>query len=421
MKKRLTAAILFLATFLIFVYVRPYEFLPLLFIIQTKINLARILIIISLIFCFFERSRKSFIIKEPSFRLFLSLQLLAVALIPFAYWQYNSFQYWSNSFLKVFITFLLITIAANNERKISLLINTIFWCCSFVALRVVVSFWVGNVIIAHDGTPRVVGVSTLASNNPNDIALVLAMAIPIGLYLTYVNRSKFKKLLFLSSTIFIGYAVLYTGSRGGYLGVLTGIIAFFSLIYRRRKFKLVMFVLCAALILLTVLPGEYKSRFMSIFDSEGYSYTNERVGRVAIWKRGLLAFRSNPLGVGIKNFSLAEGAQKQEEGVIGKWMVAHNAYIQIGVELGVLGLILYLFFLISGFMSVKRIVYYAQKLKNYRYHILAYGLTASLVTFMISSMFLSVAYYWNQYIFIAILVALKNVLRKEAEKMEGNE
>jgi O-antigen ligase len=73
-----------------------------------------------------------------------------------------------------------------------------------------------------------------------------------------------------------------------------------------------------------------------------YNFT-ERGGRILVWQRGVIHMIRHPItGVGIANFSTAEGQMLEEEGIRGAWMAPHNAFLQAGVELGVPGFITFL-------------------------------------------------------------------------------
>lgn len=89
-------------------------------------------------------------------------------------------------------------------------------------------------------------------------------------------------------------------------------------------------------------------------------------GRILIWKNTITAIARNPGGVGIGNFAGAYGKQQagyfqsgrgteQEEMVAGNPEYAFNEYLQIGLESGLAGLLLFL--LIAGMAVVKAIKY----------------------------------------------------------------
>jgi O-antigen ligase len=85
--------------------------------------------------------------------------------------------------------------------------------------------------------------------------------------------------------------------------------------------------------------------------NEDYN-TSAYGGRKAIWTRGLSYLRDHPItGVGISNYSEAEGQALAAIGKRGLWYNAHNMFVQIGAELGVPGLLLMLFLLTSAFKA----------------------------------------------------------------------
>ena len=99
----------------------------------------------------------------------------------------------------------------------------------------------------------------------------------------------------------------------------------------------------------------------------------------------------------------------------------HNAYMQVASELSVLALAAYLFFLIGPFRklgAIERALF--DKGEYDWFYYLAIGLQASIVGFMVSSFFVSVAYNWFVYYLIAYAVAFRRIYHiekglKEAE------
>ena len=118
----------------------------------------------------------------------------------------------------------------------------------------------------------------------------------------------------------------------------------------------------------------------------------------------VVSIRSNPWGIGIGNFPIV-GIRN---------LVSHNAYTQVSAELGVLGLIAYLIFIFSPFRklsAIKRTLFAENDLDWFYY--LAVGLQASLVAYLVSSFFASIAYNWFIYYLIAYAVAFRRVYQLE--------
>lgn len=401
-----------LALALVFIYVRPYELIPVL----EKLKVAKVALLAALFFSFIESYKRGVVMKERGFRLLFYLQVLAVVLMPFAIWTGKAMDFWMESYVKIFALFYLIIVAVEDGRKVDTLLRLIFICCAFVGARVVLAFLTGNIIYDYDGTRRVMGISILSSSDPNDMALALAMAVPLGMYFFYTVKGLVAKAFYSILVLVCIVAILYSGSRGGYLGLMIGASVFFFMVYRTKKLRLAGFALLG-LMALPFVPGDYQTRFTSMFDTQNYAYSEG--GRLGIWKRGLATVIRTPQGVGLSNYALTEGDRRKEKGYTGKWHVAHNSYLQVAVELGVAGFVLYCLFLYNGFKDLRGIIVMSDEAGDVRRRLCVCGLTASLVAFGISSFFLSQAYYWNQYIFIGVIIALKNVMVVEKSVREA--
>lgn len=68
-------------------------------------------------------------------------------------------------------------------------------------------------------------------------------------------------------------------------------------------------------------------------------YDQTAGGRTEIWKTSLLLLVTHPWGVGIDNFVTAEGLS---HGGTGKWSASHNSFLEIAVELGIVGLVIFI-------------------------------------------------------------------------------
>jgi len=396
--------------FLFFAYARIYELPILHFLIPLQPT--RLFMILAILGYLLSREKRLSVMKEKSWVWFFLMQVLALGLIPFSVWRGQSLDWFLETNLRILITFYLFLAAADSWKKFGALIKTIFISCFLVAIRVILAYRSGNFVFDSDGTKRVVGVGTLGSNDPNDLALVLAMAVPLGLYYWHTQKG-FKKIFF---GLLIGgllSALVVTGSRGGYLGIGLGLAIFYGCLYRKRKLKYIAVMVLLVLIAGLVMPAQYKARFLSTFDESDYTRVDERHGRVAVWKRSWKAMWKRPIGYGLKNASIAEGEQKSAEGMQGKWMVTHNSYLQIGLEIGVLGLVFFLLFLWSGFANIKKTLGLCRGPDDREYEVMACALAGGLGAFLVSSFFLSQAYYWNQYIFIALTVGLRRVVEQE--------
>ena len=101
------------------------------------------------------------------------------------------------------------------------------------------------------------------------------------------------------------------------------------------------------------------ARFLSVTDYENdYNITSE-TGRIAIWKIGVNLTLSNPItGVGVKCFPMAIGYYRSDTGLIPRWQRAHNSYLQVSSELGLIGFFVFISIIIS---CIKNFSYFSKK------------------------------------------------------------
>jgi O-antigen ligase len=97
------------------------------------------------------------------------------------------------------------------------------------------------------------------------------------------------------------------------------------------------------------------------------------------------------IGVGPGNFDTRMGRDFEEKGIVGAWLTAHNTPIQVLVELGLAGGVVFGALVWTGFRAGKRL--YRSRRPGRSGALLHYPeVTASMAAFCASSMFLSQAY-----------------------------
>jgi O-antigen ligase len=155
----------------------------------------------------------------------------------------------------------------------------------------------------------------------------------------------------------------------------------------RRQRVITMAVMFIAISLFIVFaPGGYGNRVAGIVGSQDGSV----IARTDDLKRSILVMARHPLfGVGINNYVLRSNNN----------IVTHNAYTQIGAEMGIAAMVIYILFIITPFKRLRQIERETAESRrtDARFYYLAVGLQASLVGYMVSSFFASVSYLWNVY------------------------
>ena len=144
-------------------------------------------------------------------------------------------------------------------------------------------------------------------------------------------------------------------------------------------------------------------RILSIF-IPGLDAVGSSNQRKELLQLSLLVTARNPLGIGIGNFPIV-GIQNLQ---------THNAYTQISSELGWLSFIAYLVFMISPLRKLAAIErqMFLRKDLSWIYY-LAIGIQVTIIGYMVSSFFASVAYQWFIYYPVAYAVCLRRIYNED--------
>lgn len=191
----------------------------------------------------------------------------------------------------------------------------------------------------EDITGRVV--STL--ENPNVLAEYLIMILPIAAAGFLTAKSASQRLVFLFAGGILGACLIFTWSRGAWLGILLAMMLFL-LMYSKKVLVAGLFGILAIPFLPFVLPQSILNRFLSI-GNLGDTSTSYRVH---IWEGTFNMLREHFLGgigVGVEVFG--EVYPRYALSGIESAPHSHNLYLQILVETGIFGLVLFLIFLFT--------------------------------------------------------------------------
>ena len=177
--------------------------------------------------------------------------------------------------------------------------------------------------------------------NPNEMALHLVMFTPIAIVLGVAAKNKLMSLIYFAmAALFIG-ANFVTYSRGGFLGLLAAMAVLVWKLGRRNRLNVTIASVVVGGLTLLLAPGNYGLRMLSIF-IPGLDPVGSSDQRKEILERSILVTLRNPWGIGIGNFPIV-GIHN---------LVSHNAFTQVSSELGILGLIAYLVFMLSPFRKL---------------------------------------------------------------------
>jgi O-antigen ligase len=256
---------------------------------------------------------------------------------------------------------------------------------------------------------RVAGIIGNLFGNPNDMALHLVTVIPIAVALMFTTRNILLKAVYATCALLMIVGSMLTFSRAGFLGLVCagGVIAW--KIGRKNRLAVGVLTLICLATVIAFAPKGYTSRLDSIVD-----HSRDAVGSASA-RTGLL-FRSikvaiaNPVfGVGMGNFHIVS---------IGE-LVSHNAYTEVAAEMGMAAMVIYIMFILAPFRGLRAIeseTFEDRRASHFYY--LAVGLQASLVAYMVSSFFASVAYQWYVYYLVGYSVCVRRLYQAEKSRAE---
>lgn len=186
---------------------------------------------------------------------------------------------------------------------------------------------------------------TIDGVNPNDLGVMLALSIPMTLYLLVRRRGgRWGSLLCWVQLALAVTGILLSGSRTSALAatgafvMLPLVLVRFSLWQRATMAIAVAGIVAAAI---AVLPAETWNRFLHLGDEISQGTMTHRT---QIWAASEVIFREHPL-VGVGSGAHATAVA----GLLGRPLVAHNTFFSALAELGVVGELLLLGLLSAAF------------------------------------------------------------------------
>jgi O-antigen ligase len=285
------------------------------------------------------RFSEKIFLNTPRVRDVMILVGLAVITVPVSIWPAHSLLFLFNVFLKTVLLFFLVIYWCRTVHDVRRLLWV--YCLGIVCLVI------PGALSGPIGQERY-SVESL-SYDSNDIALLQVMALPLILYL-YSTSGRHARLVLAGMATLCLYGIILTQSRGGFLAlvVVGGLILWRSSLSKSAKWSIVML----GVVVFGILAGTaWKERIRTMWDPQT-EYDQTAGGRTDLWKSSLVLLAKRPWGVGIDNFVTAEGLS---HGGLGKWSAPHNSFFQIGVELGVVGLAIFIRLLARTLRSLRLI------------------------------------------------------------------
>ncbi len=240
----------------------------------------------------------------------------------------DRFADWKN-FVEMPLLFLLVTGTVRNKKQMLNLLALMM----LTTLRANIGFYhtVSGRDFSHfSNNLRYAGVLGYAGQN--GLAAFMAELLTFLLAIAPAARGLWYRALVYVSIAFTAYCVLFSFSRGGYVGLLAGLIILGLL--KDRTYLFVVVVLLATW--QTVVPPAVRERVLMTYDGgQVESSANERL---QLWQDALTIIPEHPiLGTGFVTY--------RHLGRSEDYLDTHNFYVKVTVETGFVGLALFAYLL----------------------------------------------------------------------------
>jgi len=297
------------------------------------------------------------------------------------------------------------------------------------------AFWKANI-----GRQQVFGLF----GNVNYFAEYLIVPLPLAISLFFAARNKTSKILLLVGILAMGGSLILTFTRGSYLAIgISSIFIFFLYLTSRGKgfikeHKKIFIFILALIILVTFLfvlpnplnePGTVISKIKGRISISQFTSGSSLKRREAIWGFTILIIKDHPLlGSGLGTFkynSLNYQAQFFDQGEnrslypYGIADKVHNEYLQLGAEIGILGLGIFLWLIITCFNYGIKLL---KRLKDKYKQGIIIGLMGGVVAVLIDAIFgfplhlpATLVLFW---LFIGLIVSLNHSENHTGQKVK---
>lgn len=280
----------------------------------------------------------------------------------------------------------------SNRDRITKFIYLLFFLTIILSIHGVIQsktgYGFGNITPLFDsregGVMRIRYSGTL--NDPNDLSLILVPFLTFAIIgIIYKKWPLIIKLFMIPAIALVAVNIRLTYSRGAIVGSL--VLLALVIAIKKLSLKKMLQGIGVCIMLLMFAPAISGLLGTASFEEESAA------GRVVAWEQGLIAFKYQPIfGIGYDRwYEIHKHA-------------AHNTYVQVMTEEGVVGLFGFLGFIYFTIVQLTTVMKSPNLTKDDLY--LIHAGFISLVVFLIMAFFLSRAYNLYIYLFVALNSAI---------------
>lgn len=270
------------------------------------------------------------------------LLLYIVISLPFVEWPGSVLRNNLPEFIKAIAFFFFTVLIIDNEHRLKGFVGVFVICELFrvlepLYLHLMYGYWGSNTYIgAGEFVDRLSGAPSDIIN-PNGLAFVIATVYPFIHYL-WNGKKLLGRMAYVAVIPMLLYAMVLTMSRSGLVAL--AVIGWNIWIHSRHKLFMVAVAVLAATLLWANMTDYQKDRYLSLTGTKEARSSATLYGRLSEYSTGFITIMKKPvvghgLGTSLEAyFNIQHNPH-----------VSHVLYIEIWVELGIIGLIIFLVFL----------------------------------------------------------------------------
>ncbi len=349
-------------------------------------------------------------ILNQSIGIFIGACLLSV--ISSTFWQ-QAFQGFITKTLEWFVIYFLIIETFQKKRHIIIAISLFMFSSFAVCLDGVLQFYLLHKDIFL-GRPLIEGGATASFKHYNNLGAYLTFVVLNASALLFFNGRILYRMLFGGYFLLAGWAVVLTFSRGAWVGVISGII-FLVLFLKKKLIVGIIFILCIFLMCFYLFfPIEQAKKFrMDVMNIKETVYQ-----RAELWREGLVMVKDKPFfGHGLNTFMNLFQAYRLNPDFPPTY--AHNCYLQMTAEIGLVGLASFLYLLWNFFYGViSNLALYGPKRDFLQLGILGFlgGTFAFLVHCFFETSLYSLQLVGLLWVMVAFIISIDKILISEINR-----
>jgi probable O-glycosylation ligase (exosortase A-associated) len=313
----------------------------------------------------------------------------------FAHYQDLAWEQWNKVLKILFMLFLSMAITYGRQR-IVLLTTVVALSLGFYGVKG------GIFTILSGGSQHVLGPPGSFFQGNNEMGLVLVMTMPLLFFVRAQTKRPLFRWALLGAILTTAVAILGTQSRGAFLGI----VAMSTVLWWRSERKM-LFLLALIVIVPLLLYFMADSWFERMGTITEYDKDASAMGRINAWWTAWGIATHHFFGGGYNALHRPDFFHLYAPNPADTH-VAHSIYFQVLAHHGFVGLAIFITLLVTGFRNVGWIIRNAKGHEPLKWALdLAKMLQVSLVGYMVSGAFLSLAYFDLYYYILALSVLTK--------------